>query len=278
MDLKRKAIRVGIAASLCMLVSNLLKLKFPFFVLLPAVMPISTFFGETIKFGVNRIIGSSIGALIGVIFVTIQEQNILLIGLGVILIIYVCNYLKWNSTTSIACLVFASIMVGVKGSSAIIYSAHRLLDTFIGIGITTLVNHYIFNPDVKQLLKNQAKNMQDHLLNIANTKDFFESKAELNNIELELKDMKEKLKIYTEEFKRTPKFSLSKSKLENMIYVISVIFEQVKIINYINGNKDKNVNGDTKLDINNVDIVINFHKNIFFNEMKNLNKFMNELS
>ncbi|MBI6872160.1 FUSC family protein [Clostridium aciditolerans] len=278
MDLKRKAIRVGIAASLCMLVSNLLKLKFPFFVLLPAVMPISTFFGETIKFGVNRIIGSSIGALIGVIFITIQEQNIFLIGLGVILIIYVCNYLKWNSTTSIACLVFASIMVGVKGSSAIVYSAHRLLDTFIGIGITTLVNHYIFNPDVKQLLKNQAKNMQDHLLNIANTKDFFESKAELNNIELELKDMKEKLKIYTEEFKRTPKFSLSKSKLENMIYVISVIFEQVKIINYINGNKDKNVNGDTKLDINNIDIVINFHKNIFFNEMKNLNKFMNELS
>lgn len=276
MDLKRKAIRVGIATSLCMLVSNLLKLKFPFFVLLPAVMPISTFFGETIKFGVNRIIGSSIGALIGIIFITIQEQNILLIGLGVILIIYVCNYLKWNSTTSIACLVFASIMVGVKGSSAIVYSAHRLLDTFIGIGITTLVNHYIFNPDIKQLLKNQAKNMQEHLLNIANTKDFFESKAELANMELKLNDMKEKLKIYTEEFKLTPKFSLSKSKLENMIYVITIIFEQVKIINYINTN-DKNVNDNTKLDINNVDIVISFHKNIFFNELKNLNKIMNEL-
>lgn len=278
MDLKRKAIRVGIAASLCMLVSDLLKLKFPFFVLLPAVMPISTFFGETIKFGVNRIIGSSIGALIGIILVTIQEQNVLLIGLGVILIIYVCNYLKWDSTTSIACLVFASIMVGIKGSSAIVYSAHRLLDTFIGIGITTLVNHYIFNPDIKQLLKNQAKNMKEHLLNIANTKDFFENKAELSNMELELNDMKKKLKIYTEEFKLTPKFSLSKSKLENMIYVITIIFEQVKIINYINTNKDKNVNDDSKLDINNTDIVINSHKNIFFNEMNNLNKIMGELS
>jgi uncharacterized membrane protein YgaE (UPF0421/DUF939 family) len=277
MDLKRKAIRVGLAASLCMLVSSLLKLKFPFFVLLPAVMPISTFFGETIKFGVNRIIGSSIGALIGIILVTIQAQNILLVGLGVILIIYVCNYLKWNSTTSIACLVFASIMVGVKGSSAIVYSAHRLLDTFIGIGITTLVNHYIFNPDIKQLLKKQAKNTQEYLLNIANTKDFSESKTELDKIELELNDMKEKLKIYTEEFKFTPKFSLSKSKLENMIHVITIIFEQVKIINYINTNKDKNVNDDTKLDINNTDIVIHFHKNIFFNEMNNLNKIMGEL-
>lgn len=277
MDLKRKAIRVGITASLCMLVSDLLKLKFPFFVLLPAVMPISTFFGETIKFGINRIIGSSIGALIGIMLVTIQAQNILLVGLGVILIIYVCNYLKWDSTTSIACLVFASIMVGVKGSSALLYSAHRLLDTFIGIAITTLVNHYIFNPDIKQLLKKQTKNLQEKLLNIVKTKDFSEDKTELDNIELELNNMKEKLKIYAEEFKLTPKFSLAKSKLENMIYIITIIFQQVKIINYINTNKDKNANDDTKLDTNNVDIVISFHKNIFFNEMKNLNKIMNEL-
>ncbi|MBU5300070.1 FUSC family protein [Clostridium sporogenes] len=79
MDLKRKAIRVGIAVSLCMLVSNLLKLKFPFFVLLPAVMPIWTFFGETIKFIINRIIGGTIGAVIGVVFTIIKLQNILLL-------------------------------------------------------------------------------------------------------------------------------------------------------------------------------------------------------
>ena len=231
MNLKRKAIRVGVAAALCMLISNLFTLKFPFFVLLPAVMPISTFFGETIKFGMNRIVGSAIGALIGVILATIQTQNILLVGLGVIIIIYVCNYLKWDSTTSIACLVFISIMIGVKDSSAFVYSVHRLLDTFIGVVITTIVNSNIFNPNMTHLLKKQTKNIQENLLNIANTKDFSESKNELDKIELELSNMKETLRIYLEEFKITPKFSPIKSKLESMVYSLTIIYEQIKIIN-----------------------------------------------
>lgn len=276
MDLKRKAIRVGIAASLCMLVSDLLKLKFPFFVILPAVMPISTFFGETIKFGLNRIIGSSIGALIGVILATIQLQNVLLVGVGVIVIIYVCNYLKWDSTTSIACLVFASIAVGVKGSSALLYSAHRLWDTFIGIAITTIVNNYIFNPDMAQLLKKETKNIQEKLLNIANNKDFSESKNELDKIERQLNSMKEKLKIYTEEFKLSPKFSLIKNKLEDMVYDITISFEQIKAINYINENKP--TVGNTKLDDKDIGTVVSIHKNIFFNEMSNLNKIMDDIT
>lgn len=278
MDLKRKAIRVGIAASLCMLVSNLLKLKFPFFVLLPAVMPISTFFGETIKFGINRIVGSTIGAIVGVLLVTIQSQNVLLVGLGVILIVYICNYLKWDSTTSIACLVFSAIIVGVKGSEALTYSAHRLLDTFIGIAITTIVNNYIFNPNITQLLKKQGKNIQENLLNIANNKSSSESIDELNNIELALNNMKEKLKIYTEEFKLKPNFSLTKGKLENMVYTITVCFQQIKIINYINANKDKSISNNIKFDINSADIAISLHKDIFLNEMNNLNRIINDVT
>ncbi|MBO0524254.1 aromatic acid exporter family protein [Clostridium botulinum] len=275
MDLKRKAIRVGIAVSLCMLVSNLLKLKFPFFVLLPAVMPISTFFGETIKFGINRIIGSTIGAIIGVVFATIRSQNTLLVGLGVILIIYICNYLKWDSTTSIACLVFVSIIVGIRGTSAFQYSIHRLIDTFIGIAITTIVNNYIFNPDIAQLLKKKVKNIQEDLLNIANTENFCVDKNELDKIEWELYDMKKKLKICNEEFKFNKKFSLTKDKLESMIYSTTIIFEQIKTIDYINNTKNTN---NTKPHINNIDAVISAHKNIFFNEIENLNKIINNIS
>lgn len=275
MDFKKKAIRVGVAASLCMLVSNLLKLKFPFFVLLPAVMPISTFFGETVKFGINRIIGSTIGAIVGVVLATIQSQNILLVGLGVILIVYVCNYLKWDSTTSIACLVFVSIIVGVKGTLAFEYSVHRLLDTFIGISITTIVNHYIFNPDLTQILKDRAKDIQKSFLNISNTNDFSQNKSQLDDIEWQIHDMKAKLKLYNEEFKFSQKFSPIKNKLENMVYTITIIFEQLKIINYINNTK--NTSNIPNVDENNIDVVINLNKNIFFNEMNNLNKIINDI-
>ncbi|EKQ52834.1 MULTISPECIES: aromatic acid exporter family protein [unclassified Clostridium] len=276
MDLIKKAVRAGIAAALCMLVSNLLNLKFPFFVLLPAVMPISTFFGETIKFGINRVIGTTIGAIIGSILVTIQPQNVFLVGIGVIIIIYVCNYLKWDSTTSIACLVFVAIIAGVK-ESAVTYSIHRLLDTFIGISITTLVNNYVFNPDITKLIKNQAKNIQEKLLFIATSKDFLESNNELDKIELEISNIKEKLRIYTEEVNINPKFSCTKTKLDNMVSTLSIIFEQIKIINYINSNEYKNSSYNTKLDTNNLNIVINLHKDIFFNEMNKVDNIINDI-
>ncbi|WP_297418227.1 aromatic acid exporter family protein [Clostridium sp.] len=277
MDLIKKAVRAGIAASLCMLVSNLLNLKFPFFVLLPAVMPISTFFGETIKFGINRVIGTTIGAIIGSILVTIQSQNVFLIGIGVIIIIYVCNYLKWNSTTSIACLVFVAIMAGMK-ESAVTYSIHRLVDTFIGIAITTLVNNYVFNPDITKLIKNQAKNIQEKLLSIAKSKDFLESKNELNKIELEINNIKEKLRIYTEEVNINPKFACTKNKLNTIVCSLSIIFEQIKIINYINSNGYTNFYKNSKLDANNLGMVISLHKDIFFNEIRKIDDIINDIT
>lgn len=278
MDLKRKAIQVGIAATLCMLISNLLKLKFPFFVLLPAVMPISTYFGETIKFGLNRFIGSCIGAIIGVLLATIQTENIFLIGLGVMILIYLCNYLKWGSTTSIACLVFVSIMVSAK-ESAFVYSVHRLLDTFIGIAITTFVHSSIFNPDTKQLLKNQAKKIQKNLLDIANTKNFSERKTELDYIQSEISSLQEKLKIYGESTIFNPRAAHIKSKLDYMFYILCIVFDQIKIINYINSNEYKkesiNSGNFTK---SNIDMIISLHKNIFYDEIKNLDNVMREIS
>lgn len=288
MDLKRKAIRVGIAASLCMLVSNLLKLKFPFFVILPAVMPISTFFGETIKFGVNRIIGSFIGAVVGVIFATIQTENVIFVGLGVIVIVYICNYLKWDSTTSIACLVFASIMVGLKGSSAWIYSIHRLFDTFIGIVITTTVNNYVFNPDVVNLLKKEAKHVQESLLDLISSENFYKNKDELDNIEHEIDNIKNKFKIYTEEFKLKKSSVLAISKFKDILSIITVIFEHLKIINYISTHEDENNSDisavpDVKHNNNrpnraNIDLIVNFHKNEILNKMGDLNKAMNDIA
>lgn len=277
MDLKRKAIQVGIAATLCMLISNLLKLKFPFFVLLPAVMPISTYFGETIKFGLNRFVGSSIGAIIGVLLATIQTENVVLIGLGVMILIYLCNYLKWGSTTSIACLVFVSIMVSAK-ETAFVYSVHRLLDTFIGIAITTLVHSSIFNPDTKQLLKNQAKKIQENLLDVANAKNFSEKKTELDYIQSEISSLQEKLKIYGESAIFNPKSAYIKSNLDYILNKLSIVFDQIKIINYINSNeyKKESINSGNFTQ-SNIDMIINLHKNIFYDEIKNLDTVMSEI-
>ncbi len=86
------------------------------------------------------------------------------------------------------------------------------------------------------------------------------------------------MKICNEEFKFNKKFSLTKDKLESMIYSTTIIFEQIKTIDYINNTKNKNANNTTKPHINNIDAVISAHKNIFFNEIENLNKIINNIS
>ncbi len=60
-----------------------------------------------------------------------------------------------------------------------------------------------------------------------------------------------------------------------MIYSTTIIFEQIKTIDYINNTKNTN---NTKPHINNIDAVISAHKNIFFNEIENLNKIINNIS
>lgn len=240
-------------------------------------MPISTFFGETLRFGINRIIGSFIGAIVGILIANIQSQNALLAGLGVIIIIYTCNYLKWNSTTSIACLVFTSIIVGVKGPSAVEYSFHRLLDTFIGIVITTIVNNYVFNPDMAQLLKEQAENIKKQLLHIANN-NFSLGKDELKKIELEITALKEKLRIYTEELKLNSKSSTIKIKLTDMYSTLTITFDEIKTINYINADRNKNEIYNTSTDLNIITATIELHKKIFFNEIENLNRILSDIT
>lgn len=98
MWLGNRALRTGVSASLCMLASQLLNLKYPFFATLPSVMPISNNFRETIKSGGNRMIGSAIGAAVGILLALIRPSNFLVTGIGIIIIIYLCRFVNWEST------------------------------------------------------------------------------------------------------------------------------------------------------------------------------------
>lgn len=62
-----------------------------------------------------------------------------------------------------------------------------------------------------------------------------------------------------------------------MIYILCIAFYQVKMINYINALEQNNNYNNPELNLNNTNILINFHKNIFFREMKNLNKVMDNI-
>ena len=138
-------IKTATAVFLCVLISNELGLEYPFYAAIAAIITMKNSISNSFKVGKNRMMGTAVGALTGLIFALIQPENAILCGLGMVVLIYVCNLLKWNDSVVIAGIVFMAIMVNMDGRNPFEYSINRLTDTFMGISIALTVN-YLFVP------------------------------------------------------------------------------------------------------------------------------------
>ncbi|HCW03592.1 MAG TPA: hypothetical protein DGK91_03030 [Clostridium sp.] len=143
-------IKTGLAVLICVLISRLLKLEYPFYSAIAAVIAMQTSVEASFKAGKNRMLGTFVGAVIGYVFALIYPGNIILITLGVMAIIHICNLLNWKSAVSIACVVFLSIMLNDSGRDHLYYSVNRLLDTLVGIIVALIINRFIAPPKLEK--------------------------------------------------------------------------------------------------------------------------------
>lgn len=93
--------------------------------------------------GIIRMLGSLVGASVGILFVSVQPGNVFLCGLGMLLIIWICNIFKWDKAIPIAGVIFVAIMLGTNISNPLKYSIGRILNTFIGIVIAVIMDYLI---------------------------------------------------------------------------------------------------------------------------------------
>lgn len=231
MWLGSKALRTGISVMLCMIVSKLLKLKYPFFVVLPAVIPISSNLEETIKSGGNRMIGSTIGAIVGVLLALINPTSILLTGIGSVIIIYACKFINWEHSASIACLIFISIMVGIKGDTVWTYSINRLLDTFIGIAIISTVNSLTFSITAYSSAIKSAKFLYSSILKAIEAEFFSNAELKLNQLHKQLNNLQGLLKIYEDQIHFTKTKNLKLEKIQAIYKNLKCASNELDILN-----------------------------------------------
>lgn len=274
MKIERKSLKAAIALFLAILISNLLKLKYPFFVGLPTIMPLTNSEAETIKAGRNRMIGTVIGALVGAVLVLIRPNNPLLGGIGIVVIIYLCSFIRWDSSASIAGLVFISILVGIKGQNPWIYSIDRIGDTFIGILISIFVNNVLFHTDfLRELNKNCIETTKIIGLFI-NENICSHNKFDIDNLYNHIQYVSKQLTIYQDEFAFKKGKLIEVEKYKSIINDLSSIFDHIKIIGsmhgiytiYENNRKLLKDNGycipDNKTDESDEkNIIFNFHLN-----------------
>lgn len=164
MKIGLRSLKTGIAVTLTVTLSNWFGLGMGFFGAIASVIALQSTIADSIKRGKERLMGTIIGAIIGLIFsfplymigsissgwaVIANNQKPLWVGIGVIGVIVVSNMLKWKDSIVLGSIVFCAIMLNNETEQGvIIYSLYRFLETFIGIICAIGVNYFIKPPKI----------------------------------------------------------------------------------------------------------------------------------
>ena len=143
-----RTIKSGIAVFLCLLLLP----NEPFFACLTAVICLQDTVYNSIHMGINRGGGTIIGASFGLVFhnTYISKPLIyIIISLGIILMIYICNLLKRPGAINITCIAFLGVTTAHAYSDPLFYATNRMVETLLGIVISILVNKLITPPPHK---------------------------------------------------------------------------------------------------------------------------------
>lgn len=149
-----RTIKTSISVFMCIVILENFNIASPFYACIAAVICMQSSVFDSFTVGKHRMIGTSIGALIGFLFALISPGNPVLCLIGIICVIYTCTIFGRKKSVTIACIVFLAIMTNLSGRSPATYSTQRLIETFIGITISVLVNYFLFPPKFLNTLTN----------------------------------------------------------------------------------------------------------------------------
>ncbi len=156
--------KTALAIFLCVVISNFFGIS-PFYPCIAAVISMESTVINSYKAGVNRMQGTIIGAILGLIFSTIRKGNPFLISLGTIIIITFCNKFKLKKAIVISNTVFIAIMINLSAKTPLEYSFFRLLDTLLGIVISVLVNYLLFAPKLHEKILEVKAEIKSNIIN-----------------------------------------------------------------------------------------------------------------
>lgn len=139
-------VKTGIAVVMSIIIARAFHRSEAFFVATAALLTMQSTVRKGVKVGKDRVLGTIVGAIIGVIMTMIDPGNLILIFIGIVVLISILNVLQWQEAISIACVVFCSITFNLEGKDTITYAVSRIIDTTIGILISLTINHTIVPP------------------------------------------------------------------------------------------------------------------------------------
>jgi uncharacterized membrane protein YgaE (UPF0421/DUF939 family) len=217
MKIGMRNVKTAIAVFICIIISKLLKMEYPFYVVIAAIVSMQNSVTGSYKVGRQRMLGTFIGALVGMFCAFIEPGNAIVSALGIIVVIYFCNKLKWQQSTSIAGIVFIAIMLNIGSKNPLGYSFNRLLDTFIGINVALIVNYFIYPPKYLEKIEMQSKELENSIFEIVKDMIYLKKTPDLEFVQREIDNLDKMLSVYSieEKSKRDGKFIIANANKVN---------------------------------------------------------------
>lgn len=285
-------IKTALSVFISIVICHVLKLEFPFYAGIAAVIVMGLSIWDTIISSKNRLIATIVGGVIGIPFAIIMQGNFLVTGIGIIIIIYICNLLKCNKSINIACVVFIYNMINLRGKTPLYYTSQRFIATLIGVITAIAINYLILplNPALK--IKNAVHDLlymtELHIKELC----MDSKKIDIVNYEKIMKELNNQILLFRAE-SRIKKFKdLNDLNIDNIYELFNNISHHFRIINELENKYVFSIENINKLNSlfkidslntenmepNKIDIIFNYHLEKVLENYINLKLLLHEAS
>jgi uncharacterized membrane protein YgaE (UPF0421/DUF939 family) len=133
------AARAASSAALAVALAQLLRLQYPIYALIGAVIVIDLSPARTRELALQRIAGTVLGAATGVALSVCLASNPWTIGIGIFASMCLCYPLRLHGAEKVTGYVCGVVMLDHAGAP-LLYAGHRLVETLLGVGVAILVS------------------------------------------------------------------------------------------------------------------------------------------
>ncbi len=239
MKIGLRTVKTAIAVTLSVILAKIFNFQYPFFMGMTAIISMDKTMTNSLKMGRNRVFGTFLGACIGIGLSFIDRGNALLCGVGVIILIQICNYLKLQGAITIGGIVMIAIMVHTD-KTPMYYGFYRTMDTLIGASISFIVNMTIFPYSTLDRLNKTSDLLWQEMDMIINELRQYK--------QISLKEFKDKLQLarneihlYRQEIIINKNKREAVSKLEEHYEIAKKILLELEICETIDTSKDQHI-------------------------------------
>lgn len=144
----RRAMKVGLAATISTGIAQALGLPVPWFATISAVVALEITMRVSLRTARNSVLGALVGALLGLGLATIAKDQVWAVGIAVLVSFVIFGLARLDAVAK-QCALVASVIVLIPTRADLTtpeFAAIRLLETLIGIGVALAVNAAILPP------------------------------------------------------------------------------------------------------------------------------------